>query len=175
VQILVEHHGGTVLARSEGVGKGSEFVVSLPLAVSPLPKTADQHPNRLVQDSPRRILIVDDNEDAANSIGKLLRKFGHEVQIAYDGIAALEEAKAFAPEVVLLDLGLPILDGYETARRLRSAVPDRNKLLLIALSGYGQEEDRRRAMEAGFDHHLVKPFDTHELRALLNAWTPDRS
>lgn len=169
VQMLVEKHGGTVTAHSEGIGKGSEFVVRLPLVLAAEKK--EEAPKKITGDSKKRILIVDDNEDAANSIGKLLRKIGHEVRMTFDGMTALEIVKEFRPEAVLLDLGLPVLDGYETAKELRVMYPS-HRLLLVALSGYGQEEDRKRTKEVGFDHHLVKPFDTQELREILNAWSP---
>lgn len=170
VQMLVEKHGGSVIAHSEGLGKGSEFVVRLPLIERTEPAPA-QMPKKKFNDPRKRILIVDDNEDAANSIGKLLRKIGHDVRMTFDGMSALEISKQFRPEVVLLDLGLPILDGYATAKELRVMCPA-ERLLLVALSGYGQEEDRRRTKEVGFDHHLVKPFDTEELREILNDWSP---
>jgi signal transduction histidine kinase/ActR/RegA family two-component response regulator len=171
VQMLVEKHGGSVTAHSEGIGKGSEFVVRLPLIEKMDAKKSDDRPRPIAADPKKRILVVDDNEDAANSIGKLLRKIGHDVRITYDGMSALEIAKEFRPETVLLDLGLPILDGYETARQLR-VMYSKGRLLLVALSGYGQEEDRKKTEEAGFDYHLVKPFDTHALREILNSWTP---
>lgn len=169
VQSLVEHHGGTVTAESEGLGKGSIFTVRLPLLAEGQRTAQTPESRPLTRDAGKRILIVDDNEDAANSIGKLLRRLGHDVRIAYDGISALEAAKEQDPEVGLFDLGLPGMDGYETARRFRALYGEK-PLLLIALSGYGQEEDRRRAKEAGFDHHLIKPFDTQELRDILNGW-----
>jgi two-component system CheB/CheR fusion protein len=109
---------------------------------------------------------VDDNVDAAESIALVLRIIGHEVRTAYQGPAALEAARAFRPEVVLLDIGMPGIDGYEVARRLRQE-PALEKVLLVALTGYGQEEDRRRSREAAIDHHLVKPVGPEELRALL--------
>lgn len=112
----------------------------------------------------RRVLIVDDNRDSADSLGTLLELGGHRVEVAYDGEAGLEAAERFAPEVVLLDIGLPRLDGYEVARRLRA---ERDGLLIVAVTGYGQESARRKSAEAGFDHHLLKPVDLAALRELI--------
>jgi len=172
VRRLVEMHEGTVQAFSEGLGMGSEFVVRLPAlvggrpaagsAAGPPEETAAAEP----ESSSRRILVVDDNTDAAATLAMLLRIGGHEVKVAHDGNAALETAGAFRPEVVLLDIGLPGLDGYEVARRLRSR-PETEQSLLVAVSGYGQEDDKRRSREAGFDHHLVKPVDFAALRAVI--------
>jgi len=168
VRKLVELHGGRVCAHSTGVGNGSEFVVRLP-AVSE-PPAAEREPT--VQTSAsgvppaRRILVVDDNQDAANSLGMLLRLTGQEVQVAHDGLGALQAVRAFRPDVVFLDLGMPGMDGYEVARRLRDA-PEVKGVVLVALTGWGQDEDRLRSQEAGFDHHLVKPIEPEALCALL--------
>jgi signal transduction histidine kinase/DNA-binding response OmpR family regulator len=167
VQRLVEMHDGSVRAFSEGQGRGSEFVVQLPLA--PVAADSPAQSNGAVPSEPGapvrfRVLIVDDNVDAADSLAMLLGLLGHEVDLAYDGPSALEAAGRFQPQVVLLDIGLPILDGYEVARRLRTASPE---LLLIAVSGYGQESDRERSRQAGFDQHLIKPVDFDVLQGLL--------
>jgi PAS domain S-box-containing protein len=168
VKRLVELHGGAVEARSEGPGRGSEFVVRLPAAEVPAP--APSAPSRHAADAPavrRRVLVVDDNADAADSLATLLRMKGHEVRSVHEGAAVLEAARAFAPDVVLLDIGLPgALTGYDLAPRLRQ-LPGLESVLLVALTGYGQEEDRRRAADAGFDAHLVKPANFDELQALL--------
>jgi CheY-like chemotaxis protein len=116
----------------------------------------------------RRILVVDDQRDVADNLAMLLRVMGNDVQTAYDGLAALDLVESFRPEVVILDLGMPGMDGYETARRIRLNEP-RGNLVLAALSGWGQEEHRRRTREAGFDHHLVKPAEANALRELLDA------
>jgi two-component system CheB/CheR fusion protein len=172
VKRLVEMHGGTVEARSEGMGRGSEFVVRLPcplsLALGPLPDTRDlgQGTRDKGQGSGLRILVVDDNADAAESLALLLLGAGHEVHTAHDGPAALEAARAIRPDAVVLDIGLPRMDGYEVARRL-CGEPGLARPLLVALTGYGQEEDRRRVEEAGFDAYLVKPAEPETLRALL--------
>ncbi len=168
VRKLVEMHGGSVQAGSEGPGRGSEFVVRWPLLTpeqcpSPSP-SATHHPR--AGPGARRVLIVDDNRDAADSLGMLLKLFGHEVRVVYDGWAALAEAPAFRPDIILLDIGLPRMDGYEVARRLRRQ-PESANILLVALTGFGQEQDRRRAQEAGFDAHCVKPVDFDALQALL--------
>jgi PAS domain S-box-containing protein len=166
VRSLVQLHGGRVEARSEGLGQGSEFVVHLPLAKgSPADgaRLADQPPALL---SPRRVLVVDDNRDAADSLGMLLKFVGADVQVVYDGAAALKTLDVYQPAVVLLDIGMPGMDGYEVARRIRQH-PRGRDVLLIALTGWGQEEDRRRTHTAGFDHHLVKPADVNALQTLL--------
>jgi PAS domain S-box-containing protein len=170
VRRLVEMHGGTVEAQSEGLGKGSEFIVRLPLTCDPPPlldrDSGDGRP--AAARLRRRILVVDDNVDAANSLAMLLRLKGHEVQTAFDGIAAVDFAAAYKPDVILLDVGLPRLNGFDAARRIREAETGK-KVVLIALTGWGHAEDRRRSREAGFDHHLVKPADPNELEKLLNS------
>jgi PAS domain S-box-containing protein len=167
VERLVRRHGGSVAAASEGPGRGSEFVVRLPLLERAPARPARPAPEA---EAPltgrRRVLVVDDNADSAGTMAVLLRLWGHEARSAEDGEAALAIAKEFRPEAVLLDIGLPQIDGYEVARRLR-ALPELEGVLLIAMTGYGQEQDRRRARRAGFDHHLVKPADPEELRRLL--------
>ncbi len=164
VKSLVEMHEGTVQAQS-AVGQGSEFVVRLPVKAAPAhhePEAAK--PTR----SPPvlRVLVVDDNVDAADSLAMLLRLGGHDVREAHSGPAAVQAAQAYQPGVVLLDIGLPGMDGYRVAERLRQQ-PETQKAILIALTGYGQESDRQRAREAGFDHHLVKPVDPQRLQDLL--------
>ena len=166
VKNLVEMHAGTVEARSEGVGQGSEFVVRLPLLSGPPPLPRKPSSVKPVATVPRRILVVDDNQDSAESLATLLTLTGHEVHIAHDGLEALESAAAFQPEVILLDIGLPRLNGYEAARRIREQQPHKPPTL-VALTGWGQEEDRRRTKEAGFDAHLLKPVDFAALTTLL--------
>jgi PAS domain S-box-containing protein len=168
VKSLAEMHGGRVTAHSEGAGRGSEFVVRLPALPGP-PRTAEggtaRSPDR-PDVPPRRVLVVDDNVDAAQTLALMLRALGHEVRTAHDGPAALREAELLRPEVVLLDIGLPRMDGYEVARRLRET-EGLGQPLLVALTGYGQEEDRRRAAAAGFDVHLVKPADPQTVERLV--------
>jgi PAS domain S-box-containing protein len=173
VKTLAELHGGAVEAHSDGPGRGSEFVVRLPLlspwslVPGPSQGTRDEGPGTRDRGrGTRRVLVVDDNQDAAESIALLLRLKGHEVQVVYDGAEALRIFDAFAPQVVLLDIGMPGMTGYEVARRIR-AVPGSRGVLVVAMTGYGQDEDRRRAREAGFDHHLVKPVDLDVLLELL--------
>lgn len=171
VRRLVEMHGGAVEAHSAGIGQGTEMVVRLPLLTGPGAKEAGAGapaPARQMETAaePLRILIVDDNEDSAESLAVLMELAGHEVRTAFEGLSALEEARTFRPDAVLLDIGMPKLDGYEVARRLRQE-PGMDGVLLLAMTGYGQEEDRRRSREAGFDHHLVKPVDLNQLRGLL--------
>jgi PAS domain S-box-containing protein len=167
VKSLVEMHGGTVEAHSEGPGKGSEFVVRLPPLPAGALKTAEEEKGRHAP-SPCRVLVVDDNKDAAESLALLVQVAGHEVRTAHDGPTALEVAKTFRPEVVFLDIGLPRMDGYEVARQLRRQ-PGLEKVVLAAVTGYGQEEDRRRTHEAGIDEHLVKPVDPTELEKVFAA------
>jgi signal transduction histidine kinase len=166
VRSLVSMHGGTVEARSDGPGRGSEFVVRLPLAAGRLAPHERDGDGRPAAVAPRRILVVDDNHDAADSLGMLLKFLGADVRTANDGPAALEAFKTYRPSVVLLDIGLPGMDGYEVARQARQQ-PESEDVTLIALTGWGQEEDRRRSREAGIDHHLIKPVDLGVLERLL--------
>jgi signal transduction histidine kinase/ActR/RegA family two-component response regulator len=167
VRSLVELHHGSVTALSDGLGRGSEFIVRLPLLEAPAPiPDAGKQPTRIRKASPRRILVVDDNRDAADTLALLLRMNGHEVHTAYDGPTALDVARAQPPDVVLLDIGLPGASGLEVARRMRQDL-GLNDALLVALTGYGQDEDRRRSEEAGFNAHLVKPVDLDALHDLL--------
>jgi CheY-like chemotaxis protein len=169
VKNLVESHGGSISARSDGPGLGSEFIVRLPVAVEqsrePQPVVSPQKVERLAQ---RRVLVVDDNEDAAASLAMLLRFLGSEVQVARDGATALSMIADFRPDAVLLDIGMPGMDGFEVARRIREQA-DFAGIVLIALTGWGQAEDRSRTRAAGFDHHLVKPADITSLQSLLVA------
>jgi CheY-like chemotaxis protein len=167
VKRLVEMHGGRIEARSEGLGKGSEFVVRLPVVVgaSGPPAPADKDEPAAPKSS-LRILIVDDNRDAADSLVLLLRLMGNDTRTAYDGQEGVDVAGEFRPDVVLLDIGLPKLNGYQACRQIREQ-PWGKKVVLSAVTGWGQEEDRRRSHEAGFDHHLVKPVDPHDLLKLL--------
>jgi CheY-like chemotaxis protein len=161
-------HGGSVTASSAGAGEGSEFVVRLPLALGhamappPLPEAKSTPRTR------RHILVVDDNRDFADTLGALLETFGHEVRTVYDGSTAMAVAREYRPDAVLLDIGLPEMNGYEVAREVRQA-PGLAHVTLVAFTGYGQEEDRRRVREAGFDFHLVKPVEAAELARLIDA------
>jgi two-component system CheB/CheR fusion protein len=170
VKLLVELHGGTVEAHSEGPGRGSEFVVRLPAPEAP-ERPAAAH--AAANGSPRpRVLVIDDNADAAQSLALLLESWGCEVRLAYDGAGGLEAARAYDPEVVLLDLKMPRMDGYQVAEELRRTHGD-GGLTLVALTGCGQDEDRDRAREAGFDHFLVKPVDPADLKDLLPLREPN--
>ena len=167
VRRLTEMHGGTVEAHSDGAGKGSEFEVRLPI----LDRTAPQAKERATDQGAatagkRRILVVDDNQDSAVSLAMMLKLMGNQTFSAHDGLAAVEAAEKFRPELILLDIGLPKLNGYEACRRIREQGWS-NGMVIIALTGWGQDEDRRRSQEAGFDHHLVKPVDMAALEKLL--------
>ena len=165
VRSLVGMHGGSVEARSEGNGQGSEFIVRLPLLIE---SAVGASRERRIQSFPaRRILIVDDSRDGGESLAMLLRVLGAEVALAHSGKSALECVETFKPDVVLLDIGMPGMDGYEVARRIRSN-PANHGMSLIALTGWGQDEDRQRSIAAGFNHHLVKPADIEQLRQLLS-------
>jgi two-component system CheB/CheR fusion protein len=167
VRKLTEMHGGSVSASSEGLGRGSEFVVRLPAPRRGETSSEADGPQRAAEEKSRlRILVVDDNLHSAESLAVLVKLWGHEARVAHDGPEAIEVALEFRPHVMLLDIGLPRLDGYKVARRLRQE-PGLDDLLLIAMTGYGQDEDRRRSREAGFDHHLVKPVDLTRLEAML--------
>ena len=167
--------GGSARRPSRGakrwLGRGSEFVVELPVvaasAVGPIESSSPRQFPR------RRILIVDDNRDAAETLGELLRALGATVSVAHSGSDALEKLRSFGPDSVLLDIGMPDMDGYEVARRIR-ATAEYSRILLIALTGWGQEHDQRRSRAAGFDHHVVKPPDIDRLRELLTAGWRDR-
>lgn len=167
VKRLVELHGGRVEARSEGPGMGSEFVVRLPLVVE---SSAPPGEVRGLGDdkSALRILIVDDNRDSADSLALMLEMMGNETCTAYDGEEAVAGADEFRPDVILLDIGMPKLNGYEVCRRIRELEPGR-EIVIVAQTGWGQEEDRRRTEDAGFDHHLVKPVDPQALMTLLRS------
>ena len=168
VKNLVELHGGSVSCSSDGPGKGSAFHVCLPCIDAPGSPEQGLHPGRLQPAaSPLRIMVVDDNADAAQMLGLLLESVGHQVVTAHGSRRALELARTDAPEVYLLDIGLPEMDGNELAQQLR-ALPQVARPVLIAVTGYGQEADRRRTLEAGFDHHLVKPVDMQELAEILS-------
>jgi signal transduction histidine kinase len=164
VKSLVALHGGSVAAHSDGAGRGSEFTVRLPLA--PAPAAASQPPAEAGAPGKRRILVVDDNVDAATSLALMLSMTGNELQVAHGGQEALDKAAAFRPDVVLLDIGMPEMDGYETARRMR-ATDWGSVARLVALTGWGQDADRRRAFEAGFDNHIVKPARPETVFAVL--------
>jgi len=168
VRRLLEMHGGSIVARSEGAGTGSEFVIRLPLLAETAVRTEaenDAQPTD-VPAIPRRILLADDNADALESLATVVRLRGHEVFSASNGAIALEKAGRHVPEVALLDIGMPLLDGYEVARRIRSQEWGK-AMTLVALTGWGQDADRRRSQEAGFDTHLVKPLDLDQLSNLL--------
>ena len=168
VKRLVEMHGGTIEGHSEGIGKGAEFTVRLPLsAVSPILESPANPPRTALAIS-RRVLIVDDNRDAAESLAMLLRHLGAEVTVAFNGPDALAAVAAHQPSIVLLDIGMPGMDGFEVARLIRKQ-PRRGALTLVALTGWGQDEDRRRSLAAGFDQHLTKPADIQALQNLLAA------
>ena len=165
---LVEQHGGRIEARSDGIGKGAEFVVTL----QALPAAADAVPAEPAPAPARpagaHVLLVEDNRDAAESLTMLLDLYGHRVRTVYDGFAALDAARAEAPDVMLVDIGLPGMDGYEVARRIRGDAAFQ-AVRLIALTGYGRDEDRQAALAAGFDHHLVKPVNPDRLHGLVTA------
>jgi PAS domain S-box-containing protein len=168
VRKIVELHGGTVTAHSEGIDCGSEFVVRLPRdsAGEATSTAAGDRRNAGEQSDKLRILVVDDNKDAAETLAILLELWGHEAQRAHDGAKALELGASYRPDVIFLDIGLPGMDGFEVASRLREQ-PQTAGAVLIALTGYGQEEDRQRSRRAGFDHHLVKPVSPESLQGLL--------
>ena len=168
VRGLVEMHGGTIEARSEGEGLGSEFVVRLPILEPALGVTgpSNERVEVIASSGLRRILVVDDNVDSADSLGELLEMLGNEVRTAYDGEAGVAAAGAFRPAVVLCDIGMPKVNGYDAARRIRAEEWGEG-MVLVALTGWGQEEDRAKSANAGFDHHLVKPVETAALMKLL--------
>ena len=160
VKRLVEMHGGDVVAHSDGLGQGCRFDVTLPLALAPpVDAPAAPHASTIAiatQGAPRRALVIDDNQDSADTLAMMLELLGHDTRRLYDPCDAVETVAAFAPDVVFLDIGMPALSGYDVARMLRAS-PSSSRLVLVAVTGWGQPDDRRRSDEAGFDHHLVKP------------------
>jgi CheY-like chemotaxis protein len=166
VKNLVELHGGTVSAYSDGEGRGSEFIVRLPLADSPAPACAAGQRDAIATPNAHRVLVVDDNHDAAQSLAMLVELLGSCAQVAFDGEAGLVAAAAFHPTIALLDLSMPGMNGFELARRLR-AQPGTKSLRLIALSGRSEDTYRRQSEAAGFDAHIVKPVDLRTLEKLL--------
>ena len=170
VRRLVEMHEGRVRVQSDGIGRGTEVIVTLPLIVASQPQA---QPEREETRGPAcRIVLADDNEDAVVALEMLLKTWGYEVRTAADGGEAIEAVQAFAPKVVLLDLGMPRVDGYEAARRIRQR-QDGHDIVLIALTGWGQPQDRIRTREAGFDAHLVKPVSDDELRKTIRLLAGD--
>ncbi|MGB8419767.1 PAS domain S-box protein [Paraburkholderia sp.] len=166
VRGLAELHGGTVAAFSRGAGSGSEFVIRLPLSKA-TPEPSHSAPSEVPHTAGLRVVIVDDNTDAADSLAMVLELEGHEVRTAGDGIAGLQLIGEFAPQAVILDIGLPLLNGYEVARRIRQDYRDAG-ILLIAVTGWGQQQDKQTAEQAGFDHHFTKPVDPRELQRVLS-------
>jgi CheY-like chemotaxis protein len=170
VRTLTKLHGGTAVAHSAGPGTGSEFEITLPCVPAAAP-TADVRadtPPRVAHSGARRVLVVDDNHDAAALLAEVIAQLGHQVATAHDGPSALRVATEFLPQLAILDIGLPAMDGYELAERLR-AEPWAKDLTLIALTGYGQQSARARSTQAGFTAHLVKPIDLQALEKLLAA------
>ncbi|MFL6279685.1 MAG: response regulator, partial [Vicinamibacterales bacterium] len=160
---LLELHEGRIEARSAGAGTGTMFVVRLPIAAA-----ADEQPAGVAvrrANGRCRVLVADDIPDAAEMMGVLIERMGHDVRVASDGVQAVEIAQDFEPQIALLDIGMPRMDGYEAARQIRTALGDR--VFLVAITGWGQEEDQRRAYAAGFDRHLTKPTDPSALESLI--------
>lgn len=168
---IVDMHGGELTASSDGLGRGSRFTVRLPFQSVPSSSGASDTSFGLAQSVARRVLIVDDNVDSADSLAVLLQLLGHETRCIYEARAAVSEAEAFLPDVIFLDIGMPGMSGYDVARQLRAG-PNAEAFTLIALTGWGQPEDRRRTSEAGFDHHLVKPTDPQSIERILRELKP---
>src|SRR6185503_18474426 len=163
VRGILALHRGRLEAKSGGRGRGSEFIVHLPAVAAPV--AVAREPAATKRQISLRVLVADDNRDAADSLQRVLALFGHEVRVAYDGADALRLGQEFRPRVAVLDIGMPGTDGYEVARSFRKNLG--NEVKLVALTGWGQDTDRRRALESGFDHHLTKPVDPGALNALL--------
>ena len=170
VKKLVELHGGTVEAHSPGPNQGSEFVVRLPALPALPPDTQTPVPAEIISGGNRRVLIVEDRPDVAQMLEMLLNMWGYESRVAYDGPTGLVAFRTYQPDVVLCDIGLPGMSGYDVARLMRKE-PRQKRLLLVAVTGYGGEEEKRRTHEAGFDFHMVKPPDPTSLEKLLAGFT----
>jgi two-component system, chemotaxis family, CheB/CheR fusion protein len=171
VRQLVQLHGGRVEAHSEGLGKGTEIVVRLPILSTSADRTVDVSPAEVITyRGQRRVLLVEDNWDVAEGMVGLLGVLGHRVRVAYDGLSALDVASVERPDVMLVDIGLPGMDGYEVARRVRED-PRLRRTVLVALTGYGRDEDKQEAIEAGFDHHLTKPIEVDKLQDLVSGFS----
>jgi CheY-like chemotaxis protein/anti-sigma regulatory factor (Ser/Thr protein kinase) len=171
VKDVVDMHGGIVTATSEGLGRGTEFVVRLPILAGMFEPKASQAETAPQAMTPLHILVVDDNHDSAESLALVLRMKGHDVRTVHDGVAAVEEAARSRPDLILLDIGLPGLNGFDVARQIRRQ-PGAGAIRIVALTGWGQDEYRRRAEEAGFDHHFVKPVAPDDLDRLLAKVSP---
>src|SRR5262249_16999248 len=164
-RMLIDMHDGDIDVRSGGAGRGSEFIVRLPLIEAPL-ATAAERTRRSAPGHPHyRVLVADDNIDSAVMLSEALRAMGHDVRAAHDGLSTLAVAESFVPQVAFLDIGMPRMNGYDVGRKLREEFGDR--IMLVAVTGWGQESDRRRAREASFDHHLTKPVDLAAIEKLL--------
>ena len=172
VKSLVGLHGGRVSAHSDGDGKGSRFEVCLPLMESGADARPDGAPAAAAGTRRRCVMVVDDNVDAADSMGALLEALGHQAHVMYEAGSALREAARLRPDAFILDIGLPDIDGFELARRLRAG-PAGEDALLVALTGYGQAHDRVLSRAAGFDHHFVKPIEIDDLETALGGRGPD--
>ncbi len=168
VKRLVDLHGGRVYARSDGPGKGSDFVVRLPLSGEALPQVERRGD---LSRTKARVLVVDDNIEAAESLALLLTSLGMDVRTAWDGPSALAEHQKFGAQMIILDIGMPGMDGFEVARRIR-AVPANASVKLVALTGWGQDSDRKACLASGFDHHLTKPAEIAALEALVATLHP---
>jgi len=175
VRSLTEMHGGRVSAFSEGPGRGSEFVVELPAQAAVETAGAARATGAATKaegQSPRRVLVVDDNADAADTLADLLTDLGYVARATYDAVSALDVIRSFRPELCFLDIGLPVMDGYELATRVRQ-MPEAAGVRLVAVTGYGRDADRQRARAAGFDGHLVKPVSLETLDRVLTAGAPN--
>jgi len=162
-------HGGQIEVRSAGLGKGSEFTVRIPALPPESSATSEAERSAAAPQAQRRILVADDNVDSAETLASLLRSAGHEVRTAHEGVSAVETWKAFHPDLAILDIGCRDLNGYEVARQIRSR--EDNHTVLVAVTGWGHEEDKRRARDAGFDHHLTKPVDPPAIVKILSQLT----
>jgi CheY-like chemotaxis protein len=167
VKRLVHMHHGSIEGRSDGAGKGSEFIVRLPLESSAEAALRQDPVNKDASSAPRRVLVVDDNQDAAFTMSLILKKQGHMVKTAYDGVEAVQSAESFKPDVIFMDIGMPRMNGFDACKAIRSMQWGKS-IHIIALSGWGQEEDRNKSEEAGFDQHIVKPIERRTLERLMN-------